>query len=73
VRGDLRRESARIYSEMFEEGIEPFRGTWRSLSVMALGSVLAVLAMTLAFAMVFGLPLSILHDAFPHIFKAVGL
>ena len=68
VSSELQRENARIYTEMFEEGIEPFRGTWRSVTVMIVFFVLTMLAMVIGFAMVVATPEAFLHDIAPHIF-----
>ena len=68
VRGDLRRENARIYSEMYEEGIEPFRGNRLSITVMILCFVVAISAMMLGFYMVYATPKWFLDDFFRDLF-----
>ena len=64
VRGDLRRENVRIYSEMYAEGIEPFRGNRRSIIVMVLCGVLALSAMLLGFYLVVAVPNWTVNDLF---------
>jgi hypothetical protein len=64
MRGDLRRENARIYSEMYESGIEPFRGSWRSVTVMVLCFLLAVSSVMLLFYVVVASPIDVVHSIF---------
>ncbi len=64
VRESLRQENARIYSEMFEEGIEPFRGTWKSITLFAIGTVVALTSMLVAFALVVGVPVHAVSQFF---------
>ena len=62
MHGDLRRENARIYSEMFEEGIEPFRGNWRSITTMIVLFRPLRRGMMIAFYMVFAAPIGIAYE-----------
>jgi hypothetical protein len=60
VTSDFQRETARIYAEMYEEGIEPVRGSWMSLTIGAVCFLLLMAAVVLLFAALVGLPDSIL-------------
>jgi hypothetical protein len=67
VRETLRQENARVYSEMYEEGIEPFRGTWKSITAFIVGGVIGLTSMFAAFALVIGLPVHAVGEFFKHL------
>jgi hypothetical protein len=69
VRETFRQENARIYSEMYEEGIEPFRGTWMSITLYVLGIMVALAAMLVAFGLVVGVPAHAVTHALSHLLR----
>jgi hypothetical protein len=68
VRETLRQENTRIYSEMYEEGIQPFRGTWKSITVFVVGAAIGLISAFAAFAMVVGFPIEGLGHFLDHLF-----
>jgi hypothetical protein len=71
VRGDLRRETARAYIEMYEEGSEPFRGTWKSITGMLLLGAALMGSVLYLFVVAYAVPIEFLNDLLDGIFEGL--